>query len=154
MKSIVNSLANSNGRFKPLQFGKNKESDQKFIKQLRTTLPEKYLELLGINDISNTGLMRELEILNEGILSGSPSIEIIKSCPKKVCTKVFKTEDIECPGPIKKKIVKEVQVDTCEGNKIECVTNITFLPKFCGINQCSEIAKEYCNRIYSSLESE
>ena len=154
LKSIVNSLANSNGRYKSQQFGKDKETDLEFIKQLRSKLPEKYLELLGINDISNNGLMSELQTLNEGILSGSPSVEVIQTCPEKVCKKVFITEDVECPGPITKKIVKEVQVDVCEGNKIECVTNITFLPKMCGINECSEITSEYCNRKYTSFQSE
>lgn len=154
LKNIINSLANPRRSIKSLQFGKNEANDQDFIKNLRLRLPTKYLELLGINNIANKGLMRELQILNEGIVSGSPRVEIKKPCPPKKCRKVYREGSKTCPEPIIKVMVRQIQVDVCENNEIKCIQNIRYLPKQCGMSNCMSITTEYCNMILNNLESE
>lgn len=154
LKNIINSLANPAGRLKTFQFGKDDAADKQFVKNLRVQIPPKYLELLGINNISNSGLMKELTVVNEGVVSGSPRVEIVRPCPKKVCKKVYKKEEKHCPGPRIKKIVKEIYVDICEQNTIKCTQNVVFLPKNCGMEQCNQMTVEYCNSILTNLRSE
>jgi hypothetical protein len=139
---------------KTLQFGKDESNDQNFVKSLRNQLPKKYLELLGINNIANKSLMKELQILNDGIVQGSPRVEIKKPCPPKKCRKVYREGTTTCPEPIVKVMVRQMQVDVCENNEIKCVQNIVYLPKQCGMNKCQDITTEYCNMILTNMESE
>ena len=154
LKSIIDNLANSGNSLKAFQFGKDEESDAKFVKELRLRLTDNYLKQLGINDISNSRLMKELAVLNEGILSGGPVLEVNVPCPEKKCRKVYKKGKKTCPEPIVKNIVKEIYVDRCEGNQIECIINIVYLPKQCGREKCADITAEYCNKILENMESE
>lgn len=110
--------------------------------------------MLGINNISNSGLIRELTVVNEGVVSGSPRVEIVKPCPKKECKKVYKKEERKCLGPKIKEIFKEIYVDVCENNTIKCTQEVVFLPKNCGMEQCNAMTVEYCNSILANLKSE
>ena len=154
LKSIIDVLANPNKTLSFFQFGKSPAQDLLFVSQLRSTLPEKYVEILSINDYSNERLIRDLASINDGLVSGGPVLEVHKKCPKKECRKVFKKKDQKCPEPIIKNIVKLITVDVCEGNKIECVTNLEYLPKECNLQTCLDITTEYCNGILRSMESE
>jgi hypothetical protein len=109
---------------------------------------------LGINNFSNERIIKDLSSINEGLVSGGPVLEVHQKCPEKVCRKVVKVEEKECPGPRVKNVVKEIYVDRCEGNKIECILNIVYLPKVCNMNTCLDITAEYCNGILKSTESE
>lgn len=145
IKSIIKNISDTDGKLKTFQFGKSKTSDEIYLKSLRRSYSDEILDKLGINKISNQALMEELKILNKGIVDGSPRVEIIQSCqPKEI--QVPK----ECPPAKIKEIVKEIYVETCEGSETG-KSEIKERPLQCGVDECLNIAKDYCDKKISSM---
>ena len=118
------------------------------MKSLRKGLSSDILDKLGINKIDNDSLMKELEILNKGIVDGSPKIEIIKECEENNEVKIVKSK---CPPAKIKEIVKEIYVETCEGKETNTSQVMNQKVK-CGVDECLDISKEYCDNKIASLE--
>lgn len=138
IKSIIKNISDIRGELQTFQFGKDGAQDEAYIKKIRGALGGDLLDRLGINQISNAALLKELKILNKGIVEGSPRVEIIQSCESS-----SDESPKNCPPAKVKEIVKEVYVETCEGNK-------TGIVQQCGIDQCLDVAKDYCDEMMAS----
>lgn len=135
------------GKLKTFQYGKDKIKDEVFLKSLRFRLTSTIREKLGINKISNKNLLSELDVLNKGIVEGSPRVEIIQKCPK--VDPVVVEKEKECPPQKIREVVKEIYIDTCE-DKQKNGQPVPVQIK-CGLDQCIEISKDYCDQVISQM---
>jgi hypothetical protein len=147
IKSIIRNIGDVDGKLETFLFGKDKKKDMIYLKSLRKGLPKDILNKLGINKISNDSLMGELGVLNKGVVEGSPRIEIIKNCVKNEND----NKPRNCPPAKIKEIVKEIYVETCEGKETNNSEILNQKLK-CGVDECLDISKEYCDSKMASMQ--
>lgn len=145
IKSIIDSIANSEGKLETFQFGKEKKTDEIILNQIKSQLPPRISILLGILKISSTDLMKEITILNEGILKGSPKVEIQEVCDDKECVETIATPTEECPPQETIEKVKEEYIEICSTKDLECPPQPPPRVTPCTMDDCIVFAQQKCN---------
>lgn len=155
IKSLIKTVADPDNKIKNFSFGQDAEKDIAFLKIMRSKMPADAKNLLGLSTISNKNLLRELNVLNSQIISGTPRIEIEKQCPKCSPPPPIPVPVVEgcpvCPDIPQCPQCPEVPApQNCEQKVI--TTNIcTDQPTrmVCDQNSCRNICQNFANQIIS-----
>ena len=81
IKGLIKNVADPNNNVNSFTFGQDAQKDLEFIRVIRNNMPIETQRELGLETISNRGLLQELNVLNSRIIAGTPRIEIEKQCP-------------------------------------------------------------------------
>ena len=147
IKSIINNIANPNGDLKTFQFGKDSKADQLFLQRIRTNLPARFRQQLGILSISDEKLLNEMKIINKGIIDGSPKIEITEICDNTECFDEVVVPGKECP---EQEIIEDVSIEyieTCSTSELVCPPQPPPRETPCSVDDCIAFAQKECDLI-------
>lgn len=153
IKSIIDNIANPDGKMKTFQFGKEQKTDEMILDQLKSQLSPRILILLGIMKLSKTNLMKEITILNKGIISGSPKVEILEVCDDKECVETITTPGEECPPQKTVEEVSEEYIEICSTKDLECPPQPPPRETPCTMTDCLLFAKQKCNIMINPSKS-
>lgn len=145
IKSIINNIANSDGKTETFRFGKDTKSDEQMLDQIKSNLTPRMLIMLGIMKQSRSDLMKEITILNKGIINGSPKVEIIEVCDDKECVETITTPGKECPPQKTLEKVSEEYIEICSTKDLECPPQPPPRETPCTMDDCIVFAKQQCN---------